>query len=63
MSKWLQDERVKTARNALILSLELAEKSLDSFPVYGPKAALSALLKVIEVAKVGDLSYLSVRRL
>jgi hypothetical protein len=45
-------EQRKTAFNALKLSMELTEKVLDGFPLYGPKAAIGSLLKVIEVAQV-----------
>jgi hypothetical protein len=58
MSTWLKAhtpasrENRKTARNAFKLSLELAEKALDGFPLYGPKAAIGSALKIMEVAQV-----------
>jgi hypothetical protein len=48
-------EELKTARNGLVLSLQLAGTALDAFPVYGPKAAIGAILKIVEVAQVGSI--------
>jgi hypothetical protein len=45
-------EEFKTAQNALLLSLRLAETVLDGVPVYGPKAAIGTLLRIVEAVQV-----------
>jgi hypothetical protein len=43
---------LKTAQNALLLTLKLAEMTLDGLPVYGPKAAIGTLLRIVEAVQV-----------
>jgi hypothetical protein len=38
--------------SAAILVLEMAEKVLDGFPIYGPKAALAVASKTLRNLKV-----------
>jgi hypothetical protein len=45
-------EELKTAQNALLLTLKLAETTLDGLPVYGPKAAIGTLLRIVEAVQV-----------
>ena len=39
-------------RNTLVKTLELAEKVLDGFPIYGPKGAISGILTIIKDVEV-----------
>jgi hypothetical protein len=59
LTPWLKNhipggsrDNFKTAQNTLKLALEVAREGLDGFPVYGPKAAIGAILRVVEVAQV-----------
>ena len=47
-----KQERLRTAKAALIRALEVTEKLLDGFPIPGAKGTIAALLQIINDAEV-----------
>ena len=45
-------EHLRTAKAALIRSLEITEKLLDGFPIPGAKGTIGAVLHIIDDAEV-----------
>ena len=45
-------EHLRTAKAALIRTLEITEKLLDGFPIPGAKGAIGAVLQIIDDAEV-----------
>ena len=47
-----KEERLRTAKAALIRALEITEKLLDGFPIPGAKGTIGAVLQIIDDAEV-----------
>ena len=47
-----KQERLNTAKAALIRALEISEKLLDGFPIPGAKGTIGAVLEIIKEAEV-----------
>ena len=47
-----KEERLRTAKAALIRALEITEKLLDGFPIPGAKGTIGAVLQIINDAEV-----------
>ena len=47
-----KEERLRTAKAALIRTLEITEKLLDGFPIPGVKGTIGAVLQIINDAEV-----------
>ena len=47
-----KEERLRTAKAALIRALEITEKLLDGFPIPGAKGTIAAVLQIINDAEV-----------
>ena len=47
-----KEERLRTAKAALIRALEITEKLLDGFPIPGAKGTIGAVLQIINEAEV-----------
>ena len=47
-----KEERLRTAKAALIRALEITEKLLDGFPIPGAKGTMAAVLQIINDAEV-----------
>ena len=45
-------ERLRTAKAALVRALEITEKLLDGFPIPGAKGTIAAVLQIINEAEV-----------
>ena len=47
-----KEERLRTAKAALIRALEITERLLDGFPIPGAKGTIGAVLQIINDAEV-----------
>ena len=47
-----KQERLRTAKAALVRALEITEKLLDGFPIPGAKGTIGAVLQIINDAEV-----------
>ena len=58
-----KEERLRTAKAALIRALEITEKLLDGFPIPGAKGTIGAVLQIINDAEVWAKIHLPLYRL
>ena len=50
-------KKSKKARNALGMALEVTKEALDGFPIPGPKAAVRALLVLVDALEVSCIRF------